>query len=99
MIGLPFPRTLFHLFVSPNSSGVLLYGPPGTGKTLLARAVASASKATFINVSGSQLVRKTMGSGPKLVRKIFEIAVTKAPSIVFIDEIDAIGGKRYAFPL
>ena len=71
-----------------------MYGSPGTGKTLLARAVASAAKATFISVSGSQLVRKTMGAGPQLVRRIFEIAAMKAPSIVFIDEVDAIGGKR-----
>lgn len=75
-------------------TGALLYGPPGTGKTLLARAVANACKATFISVSGSQLVRKMMGAGPKLVRKIFEIAIDKAPSVVFIDEVDAIGGKR-----
>ena len=92
--------TVFHT-VLPLSlslslcSGVLLHGPPGTGKTLLARAVASASKATFVSVSGSRLVCKTMGAGPLLVRRIFEVAIEKAPSVVFIDEVDAVGGKRY----
>ena len=74
--------------------GVLLYGPPGCGKTLLAKAVASQTKATFIKVVASELVQKYIGEGARLVRELFQFARMKAPSIVFIDEIDAIGGKR-----
>ncbi len=74
--------------------GVLLYGPPGCGKTLLAKAVASQTKATFIKVVASELVQKYIGEGARLVRELFQFARIKAPSIVFIDEIDAIGGKR-----
>ncbi|RLE52973.1 MAG: proteasome-activating nucleotidase [Candidatus Methanomethylicota archaeon] len=77
--------------------GVLLYGPPGCGKTLLAKAVAHESKATFIKVVGSELVQKYIGEGARLVRELFSLARKKAPSIVFIDELDAIGGKRYDF--
>ena len=75
--------------------GVLFCGPPGTGKTLVARAVAHETKATFIRVIGSELVQKYIGEGARLVREIFHLARKKAPSIVFIDEIDAIGSKRY----
>lgn len=74
--------------------GVLLTGAPGTGKTLLARAVAHETKATFIRVIGSELVQKFIGEGARLVREIFQMAKNKSPSIVFLDEIDAIGGKR-----
>ncbi len=74
--------------------GVLLYGPPGTGKTMLAKAVATATNATFIEIVGSELVQKYIGEGAKLVREIFELARAKAPSIVFIDEIDALAAKR-----
>ncbi len=74
--------------------GVLLYGPPGTGKTLLAKAVAGESNATFIHVVGSELVQKFIGEGAKLVRDVFKLAREKAPAIIFIDEIDAIAGKR-----
>lgn len=74
--------------------GVLLYGPPGTGKTLLARAVAHETHASFIRVIGSELVQKYIGEGARLVREMFEFAREKAPSIVFIDEIDAIGARR-----
>lgn len=74
--------------------GVLLCGPPGTGKTLLARAVAHETKATFFRVIGSELVQKFIGEGARLVREIFQMAKDKAPSIVFIDELDAIGCKR-----
>lgn len=88
-----FPELFDEMGVSPPK-GVLLYGPPGTGKTLLAKAVAHNSNATFIYVTGSQLVKKTLGVGPKLVRKIFDIAVNRAPSIIFIDEVDAVGCKR-----
>ncbi len=74
--------------------GVLLAGPPGTGKTLLAKAVAHHTHATFIRTVGSELVRKYIGEGAKLVRELFDLARKKAPSIVFIDEIDAIGARR-----
>jgi len=75
--------------------GVILYGPPGTGKTLLAKAVANATSATFLRVTGSELIQKYLGDGPKLVRELFRVAEEHAPSIIFIDEIDAIGTKRY----
>lgn len=76
-------------------SGVLLYGPPGTGKTMLAKAVASSSDAQFIRVVGSEFVQKYLGEGPRMVRDVFRMARENAPSIVFIDEIDAIGTKRF----
>jgi len=75
--------------------GVILYGPPGTGKTLLAKAVANQTSATFLRVVGSELIQKYLGDGPKLVREIFRVAEEHSPSIVFIDEVDAIGTKRY----
>ncbi len=74
--------------------GVLMYGAPGTGKTLLAKAVASQTKATFIRIVGSELVQKYIGEGARLVRDLFKMAKEKAPSIIFIDEIDSIGAKR-----
>merc|ERR1712048_1498029 len=75
--------------------GVVLYGDPGTGKTLLAKAVANQTSATFLRVVGSELIQKYLGDGPKLVRELFRVADEHAPSIVFIDEIDAVGTKRY----
>jgi len=75
--------------------GVILYGAPGTGKTLLAKAVANSTSATFLRVVGSELIQKYSGDGPKLVRELFRVAEDHAPSIVFIDEIDAVGTKRY----
>jgi 26S proteasome regulatory subunit T2 len=74
--------------------GVILYGVPGTGKTLLAKAVANQTSATFLRVVGSELIQKYLGDGPKLVRELFRVADEYAPSIVFIDEIDAVGTKR-----
>jgi 26S proteasome regulatory subunit T2 len=74
--------------------GIILYGPPGTGKTLLAKAVANQTSATFLRVVGSELIQKYLGDGPKLVRQLFRVAEEHAPTIVFIDEIDAIGTKR-----
>ena len=74
--------------------GVLLVGPPGTGKTLMAKAVANATQATFIRLVGSELVQKYIGEGARLVRELFELAKDKAPSIVFIDELDSVGAKR-----
>eukprot|EP00794_Sanderia_malayensis_P016998 gene16998-18710_t len=75
--------------------GVLLYGPPGTGKTLLARACAAETKATFLKLAGPQLVQMFIGDGAKLVRDAFLLAKEKAPAIIFIDELDAIGTKRF----
>lgn len=74
--------------------GVLLYGPPGTGKTLMAKAVAHKTEATFIRVVGSELVQKYIGEGARMVRDVFDLAKEKSPSIIFIDELDAIGAKR-----
>ncbi|CEF61023.1 26S protease regulatory subunit 4 [Strongyloides ratti] len=75
--------------------GVILYGCPGTGKTLLAKAVANQTSATFLRIVGSELIQKYLGDGPKMVRELFRVAEENAPSIVFIDEIDAVGTKRY----
>eukprot|EP00605_Chrysophyceae_sp_TOSAG23-4_P000883 GSChrysophyteH1.ASY1.ANO1.974.1 assembled CDS len=75
--------------------GVVLYGEPGTGKTLLAKAVANQTAATFLRVVGSELVQKYLGEGPKLVRELFRVADDLSPSIVFIDEVDAVGSKRH----
>jgi len=74
--------------------GVLLYGPPGTGKTLIAKAVATETNATFIRVVGSEFVQKYIGEGARLVREVFDLAREKAPTILFIDEIDAIAARR-----
>lgn len=74
--------------------GILLYGPPGTGKTLIAKAVARRASARFIRMSGTELVQKYIGEGARLVRDVFNLAREKAPSIVFIDEIDAVGSRR-----
>ncbi len=75
-------------------SGVLLHGPPGTGKTMLAKAVANESDATFIKMAGSELVRKFIGEGSRLVRDLFELAAEREPAVIFIDEIDAVASKR-----
>jgi 26S proteasome regulatory subunit T5 len=81
--------------------GVLMYGPPGTGKTMMARACAAQTKATFLKLAGPQLVQmyfflvRYIGDGAKMVRDAFALAVEKAPTIIFIDELDAIGTKRY----
>merc|ERR1712045_588716 len=75
--------------------GVIFYGPPGTGKTLLAKAVANQTSATFLRVVGSELIQRYLGDGPKLVRELFRVAEEHSPSIVFIDEIDAVGTKRF----
>lgn len=75
--------------------GCLLYGPPGTGKTLMARACAAQTNATFLKLAGPTLVQMFIGDGAKMVRDAFALAKEKAPAIVFIDEIDAIGSKRF----
>jgi len=75
--------------------GVLLYGPPGTGKTMLVKAVANSTTAAFIRVVGSEFVQKYLGEGPRMVRDVFRLARENSPSIIFIDEIDAIATKRF----
>jgi 26S proteasome regulatory subunit T2 len=88
------PEIFFKIGIIPPK-GVILYGEPGTGKTLLAKAVANRTKANFFRIAGSELVQKYLGEGPKLVREIFNSASTFIPSIIFIDEIDAIGTIRF----
>lgn len=75
--------------------GCLLYGPPGTGKTLLAKACAAQTNSTFLKLAGPQLVQVYVGEGAKIIRNAFAYAKTKAPTIIFIDELDAIGTKRF----
>ncbi len=95
MVELPLlnPEIFKRVGVDPPT-GVLLVGSPGTGKTLLAKAVANNTNATFIRVVASELVRKYIGEGARLVRELFDLARKKAPSIIFIDEMDAIGSRR-----
>merc|ERR1711977_289511 len=85
---------LFDALGIAQPKGVLLYGPPGTGKILLARAVAHHTDCTFIRVSGSELVQKYIGEGSRMVRELFVMAREHSPSIIFMDEIDSIGGAR-----
>ncbi len=87
------PELFKQIGISPPK-GILLHGPPGTGKTLLAKAVANSTNSTFIEIVGSELVQKFIGEGAKLVKEIFQLAREKAPSIIFIDEIDAIAATR-----
>ncbi len=87
------PEVFERIGIEPPK-GVLLYGPPGTGKTLLAKAAAGHTKTTFIRIVGSELVQKYIGEGARLVRDLFKMAKEKAPSIIFIDELDSIGAKR-----
>lgn len=95
MIELPLrhPEIFERLGVEPPK-GVLLYGPSGTGKTLLAKAVANESGANFISISGPEVTSKWYGESEKRIREIFEDAEKNAPSIIFIDEIDALAPKR-----
>lgn len=89
------PERFVKLGIDPPK-GVLLYGPPGTGKTLVARAVANRTDSTFIRAIGSELVQKYVGEGARLVRELFELARSKKACVIFFDEIDAIGGTRFA---
>jgi 26S proteasome regulatory subunit T1 len=93
-IPLLHPERFVALGIDPPK-GVLLYGPPGTGKTLSARAVANRTDACFIRVIGSELVQKYVGEGARLVRELFQMARQKKACIIFIDEVDAIGGARF----
>lgn len=95
VIELPLKKPiLFEKVGIQPPKGVLLHGPPGTGKTLLAKAVAHSTNATFIEIVGSELVQKFIGEGARLVKEIFALARKKAPSIIFIDEIDALAATR-----
>ena len=95
VVELPLKKPeLFRKIGITPPKGILLYGEPGTGKTLLAKAVASSTNSTFIEVVGSELVQKFIGEGAKLVKEIFEYARKKAPAVVFIDELDALAAKR-----
>ena len=87
------PETFKKMGLTPPK-GVLLTGPPGTGKTMMARALANSTSATFIGLVGSELAQKYIGEGGRLVRELFDLAKQKSPTIIFIDEIDAIGSKR-----
>ncbi|MGV8141858.1 MAG: AAA family ATPase [Candidatus Woesearchaeota archaeon] len=87
------PELFRKMGISPPK-GILLFGPPGTGKTLLAKAVANSTDTTFIEIVGSEIVQKFIGDGAKLIKEIFQLAKSKAPAIVFIDELDALCAKR-----
>ena len=87
------PEAFDKMGLSPPK-GVLLTGPPGTGKTMLAKAIANSTSATFLGLVGSELAQKYIGEGGRLVRELFDLGKEKAPSIIFIDEIDSIGSKR-----
>ena len=87
------PELFREIGIEPPKA-VLLYGPPGCGKTMLVKAVAHEADATFIRLVGSELVQKFVGEGARLTRELFELAKKKSPSIIFIDEIDAIASKR-----
>jgi len=92
-----WPLEYGELFSATNTdppSGILLYGPPGTGKTLLARAVAGESDVNFIHVAGPEIMDRYVGESEEAVRELFERARQTAPSIIFLDEIDAIASHR-----
>jgi proteasome regulatory subunit len=95
IVELPLKRPdLFTAVGIEPPNGVLLHGPPGTGKTILAKAVAQSTEASFLRVVGSEFVQKYIGEGARLVRELFELAKSKSPAIIFIDELDAIGARR-----
>merc|ERR1719460_2020395 len=87
---------LFHRVGIKPPKGVLLYGPPGTGKTLLARAIASNIDANFLKVVSSAIVDKYIGESARLIREMFGYAKDHEPCIIFMDEVDAIGGRRFS---
>jgi 26S proteasome regulatory subunit T4 len=87
---------LFHRVGIKPPKGVLLYGPPGTGKTLLARAVAATLRTNFLKVVSSAIVDKYIGESARIVREMFGFAREREPCVIFMDEIDAIGGRRFS---
>eukprot|EP01111_Echinosteliopsis_oligospora_P013083 TRINITY_DN45_c0_g1_i1.p1 TRINITY_DN45_c0_g1~~TRINITY_DN45_c0_g1_i1.p1 ORF type:complete len:394 (-),score=145.32 TRINITY_DN45_c0_g1_i1:66-1247(-) len=89
------PQLFLRVGIKPPK-GVLLYGPPGTGKTLLARAIASNIEANFLKVVASAIVDKYIGESARLIREMFGYARDHQPCIIFMDEIDAIGGRRFS---
>lgn len=97
MIELPLmnPELFQRVGIKPPK-GVLLYGPPGTGKTLLARAVAATLATNFLKVVSSAIVDKYIGESARIVREMFAYAKEHEPCIIFMDEIDAIGGRRFS---
>ena len=97
MIELPLmnPELFIRVGIKPPK-GVLLYGPPGTGKTLLARAVAATLDTKFLKVVSSAIVDKYIGESARVVREMFGYARENEPCIIFMDEIDAIGGRRFS---